>query len=212
MTTFQEYGRAADPRDEIMTAARADDIARSDELMHAVDRLKQNLLLADKIRAVSGMQTLELRLIERQELLDAAALSDVAKLEAIPAAIDLFKFHAPELREAAGNHMLLAAGDARHMNLEAPPVLAHQQRLLMPAAGTAKREAFRAKEIRHIMHMNLAAALTIERHGTNDATDEHNRSSPSPRTFLKKCQIFLFAETLRRRKEKSFLPSDHPLH
>ena len=34
----------------------------------------------------------------------------------------------------------------------------------------------------------------------------------SSRTFLKKCQIFLFAETLRRRKEKSFLPSDHPLH
>ena len=176
--------------DEIMTATRADDIARSDKLMHTVDRLKKKLLLADEICAVSRMKPVKLCLIERQKFLDATALSDVTQFEAISTAIDLLKIHAPELRETAGNHMLLIAGDARHMDLKAALVPTHQQRLFVPAACTAKREALYAEKIRHIVHMNLAAALTIKRHGTNDPTDEHSRSSPSSRISLKKCQIF----------------------
>lgn len=173
-----------------MTAARADDIARSDELMHAVDRLKKKLLLADEICAIGGMNPVKLRLIERQKLLDATALSDVAQFEAILTAIDLLKIHAPDLRETAGNHMLLAAGDARHMDFKAALIPTHQQRLLMPAACTAKREALHAEKIRHIVHMNLAAALTIKRHRTNDPTNEHSSASPSSRISLRKCQIF----------------------
>lgn len=176
--------------DEIMTAARADDITRSDKLMHTVDRLKKKLLLADEICAVSRMKPVKLRLIERQKFLDATALSDVTQFEAISTAIDLLKIHVPELRETASNHMLLIAGDARHMDLKAALVPTHQQRLLVPAACTAKREALYAEKIRHIVHMNLAAALTIKRHRTNNTTDEHSSSSPSSRISLKKCQIF----------------------
>ena len=162
--------------------------------MHAIDRLKQDLLLADEVRAVSGMERLKLSLIERQELLNAAALPDVAELEAILAAIDLLQLHAPELRKAAAEHMRLAAGDAGHMNLPMLLPLTHQHRLLMPAGRTAQRKLPLPEEIRHIVHMNPAAASAIKRRRANNTTDQHAASHTPRESFLKNFQYLFVAE------------------
>ena len=135
------------------------------------------------------MKPFKFRLIESQKLLDATTLPDIAKLKTILAAIYLLKLHALELHKTVAEHMLLAAGDARHMNLPASLILSHQRRLLMRTVCTAQRKTLHTGEIWHIMHMNLAAAPTIKRHRANDASDQHSSSSLSSRIFLEKFQI-----------------------
>ena len=74
-----------------MAAARTLQAPASRDIVHAVHRRQQQLLLLDEMLPVIRMQRLELRLVKSQKLFNPAAAAEIAELKVILAAINLFQ-------------------------------------------------------------------------------------------------------------------------
>lgn len=153
---FGDVGR------EFVAAAGAEELPFFREVVHAVERFEENLLMLHEVVGVMRMERVVLRRIEVEEFCERLPLPDVAELEVVFLAINLFERHRAQLAERVMDAVPLAADDAARLDDE--PLARHEAHsCLFRATMTAcEHDVPVSAENRHVGNLDLAAALTVE--------------------------------------------------
>lgn len=131
---FEQDEAAMDVRRQFFAAARTDDVAASRHIVNAVQRFEQDALFLDEILSVVRVQRFKFRLIEPHELFDAFAPSDIAELEVIRRAVNLFETGVTKPAKRIYEAILRTADDAGRFDGDAAARETKEPRFFMAAA------------------------------------------------------------------------------
>ena len=145
-----------------MAAARTLQAPASRDIVHAVHRRQQQLLLLDEMLPVIRMQRLELRLVKSQKLFNPAAAAEIAELKVILAAINLFQPQPMQPAQRIPAYMHSIAYDTGEPEFQHMFRVPDYDSLLMTTVRTLQYLAVLPSEIRDIQYMDAATALAIK--------------------------------------------------
>ena len=148
---------------EFVAAAGAEELPFLRELVHAVERFEEDLLMLHEVVCILRVERIVFSCIEVEKFCQILPFPDVAELEVVFLAINLFERHRAKLAERVMDAVPLAADDAARLDDE--PLARHEAKpCFFRAAMTAcEHDVPVSAEDRHVGNLDLAAALTVKR-------------------------------------------------